>query len=129
MKIDKLLTLQKTLEKINTSNIALRSAYNIAKFLSETQSDVKFFKERLTDFIIFYGEKDSEGKLIQSQDKEGFLIDKTKISECEKEMKDINNYEINVPELIIYYEDLPSNGITPKMLIELMPYIKKEADN
>lgn len=129
MKIDKLLTINKTLSTLNTEQVALRSAYNIAKFLSETQSDIKFFKERLTDFIISYGEKDSEGKLIQSQNNEGFLIDKTKLSECEKEMKDINNYEINVPELVIYYEDLPSNGITPQMLIELMPYIKKEADN
>ena len=44
--------------------------------------------------------------------------------ECAKEMQDINDFEVEIPELKIYYEDLEKIDISPEALMELMPYIQ-----
>ena len=52
------------------------------------------------------------------------MIDPARMDECAKEMQDINNFEVGIPELKIYYEDLEKIDISPEALMELMPYIQ-----
>ena len=124
MKINKLLKLNSTLQSLSSKELPLRASYSIAKFLSQTQSDIAFFNTRLASFLSTYSEKDEEGNFKYSEDNNGIVIDPTRMDECAKEMQDINNFEVEIPELKIYYEDLEKIDISPEALMELMPYIQ-----
>ena len=124
MKINKLLKLNSTLQSLSSKELPLRASYSIAKFLSQTQSDIAFFNTRLASFLSTYSEKDEEGNFKYSEDNNGIVIDPALMDECAKEMQDINNFEVEIPELKIYYEDLEKIDISPEALMELMPYIQ-----
>lgn len=124
MKINKLLKLNSTLQSLSSKELPLRASYSIAKFLSQTQSDIAFFNTRLASFLSTYSEKDEEGNFKYSEDNNGIVIDSARMSECAKEMQDINDFEVEIPELKIYYEDLEKIDISPEALMELMPYIQ-----
>ena len=124
MKINKLLKLNSTLQSLSSKELPLRASYSIAKFLSQTQSDIAFFNTRLASFISTYSEKDEEGNFKYSEDNNGIVIDPALMDECAKEMQDINDFEVEIPELKIYYEDLEKIDISPEALMELMPYIQ-----
>lgn len=124
MKINKLLKLNSTLQSLSSKELPLRASYSIAKFLSQTQSDIAFFNTRLASFLSTYSEKDEEGNFKYSEDNNGIVIDPACMGECAKEMQDINDFEVEIPELKIYYEDLEKIDISPEALMELMPYIQ-----
>ena len=124
MKINKLLKLNSTLQSLSSKELPLRASYSIAKFLSQTQSDIAFFNTRLASFLSTYSEKDEEGNFKYSEYNNGIVIDPARMDECAKEMQDINNFEVEIPELKIYYEDLEKIDISPEALMELMPYIQ-----
>lgn len=124
MKINQLLKLNSTLQSLSSKELPLRASYSIAKFLSQTQSDITFFNTRLASFLSTYSEKDEEGNFKYSEDNNGIVIDPARMSECAQEMQDINNFEVEIPELKIYYEDLEKIDISPEALMELMPYIQ-----
>ena len=124
MKINKLLKLNSTLQSLSSKELPLRASYSIAKFLSLTQSDIAFFNTRLASFLSTYSEKDEEGNFKYSEDNNGIVIDPARMGECVKEMQDINDFEVEIPELKIYYEDLEKIDISPEALMELMPYIQ-----
>ena len=124
MKINKLLKLNSTLQSLSSKELPLRASYSIAKFLSQTQSDIAFFNTRLASFISTYSEKAEEGNFKYSEDNNGIVIDPALMDECAKEMQDINDFEVEIPELKIYYEDLEKIDISPEALMELMPYIQ-----
>lgn len=124
MKINKLLKLNSTLQSLSSKELPLRASYSIAKFLSQTQSDITFFNTRLASFLSTYSEKDEEGNFKYSEDNNGIVIDPARMGECAEEMQDINNFEVEIPELKIYYEDLEKIDISPEALMELMPYIQ-----
>lgn len=124
MKINKLLKLNSTLQSLSSKELPLRASYSIAKFLSQVQPDISFFNTRLATFLSTYSQKDEEGNLKYSENNEGIVIDQARIDECAKEMQDINNFEVEIPELKIYYEDLEKIDISPDALMELMPYIQ-----
>lgn len=124
MKINQLLKLNSTLQSLSSKELPLRASYSIAKFLSQTQSDITFFNTRLASFLSTYSEKDEEGNFKYSEDNNGIVIDPARMSECAEEMQDINNFEVEIPELKIFYEDLEKIDISPEALMELMPYIQ-----
>ena len=124
MKINKLLKLVSTLQTLASKELPLRASYSIAKFLSQTQSDIAFFNNRLATFLSAYSEKDEEGNFKYSEDNNGIVIDPAHMDECASEMQDINNFEVETPELKIYYSDLEKIDISPEILMELMPYIQ-----
>ena len=126
MKINQLLKLTSTLKSLSAQPLPLRASYSIAKFLSQTQSDLAFFNSRLSSFLTTYGAKDSEGNLQHSSDNQGYVIEPTLINQCAQEMKDINNFEVDTPELKLYYTDLEKITISPETLMDLMPYIEVE---
>ena len=86
MKINKLLKLNSTLQSLSSKELPLRASYSIAKFLSQTQSDIAFFNTRLASFLSTYSEKDEEGNFKYSEDNNGIVIDPARMGECAKEM-------------------------------------------
>ena len=125
MKIYKLIQVREELLTLSREKLKLRSSFNIAKFLSMTERDASFFQEKVVELITKYGVRDSNGKFIMEENNTSVQIDPAYIVICEQELAEINNYEIDVPELKIYYSDLPE-GLSVTTLFNIMDYIVEE---
>ena len=125
MNIQTLLGIRNELINISKENLKLRTAFNIAKFISTTEKDAKFFQDRVVELIKKYGARDADGSFIMENDGTSVQIDPLYIAQCESELSEINNYEIDVPELKIFYSDLPE-GLSVTTLFNIMDYIVEE---
>ena len=125
MKINQLLNLRQELISIAKEPIKLRTAFNIAKFVSQTEQDAQFFQRRLQQLIEKFGERDSQNNFIFENNGASIQIRADDIEACNKELEEINNYEIDTPKLEIYYEDLP-DGLTVTTLLNIIDYIVKD---
>lgn len=124
MKILNLLKLYPILNKFTDLSIPIRTSYSIAKFLYSTEPDYKFIVNRITDLLNIYGLKDEEGNPVTNANGD-YMFQPDCSEKCQQDIKDIENFEVSVPPLEIYYDDLP-DVITPKELMTLMPYIVKK---
>lgn len=124
MKVSELLEIEKILRTFSKEKIGIESAYNIARFLSMTQNDISFFKQKIKDFVEEYSLKDESGKP-RLNDNGNILLNKELLPQYINEISELNNLEIEVPELKIKYKDLQKIDIAPEALIILIPYIIK----
>ena len=125
MKICKLIQMREELLILSKATLKLRSSFNIAKFLSLTEKDTQFFQEKVMALIENYGMRDADGHFIMESDGSSVQIDPAYAARCELELFEINNYEIDVPELKIYYSDLPE-GLSITTLFNIIDYIVEE---
>lgn len=125
MRINQLLNLRQELVSIAKEPIKLRTAFNIAKFMSQTEQDAQFFQKRLQELIEKFGERDSQNNFIFENNGTSIQIRADDVETCSKELEAINNYEIEVPELKIYYTDLPE-GLSVTTLFTIIDYILEE---
>ena len=125
MKIYQLLKIREELIKLSKESLKLRTSFNIAKFLSQTEQDAQFFQNKVVSLIEHYGERDDTGYFILENGGTSVQIRADAIEACNKELNEINNYEIEVPKLEIYYEDLPEN-LAVTTLLNIIDYIVKD---
>ena len=125
MKIYQLLKTREELIKLSKESLKLRTSFNIAKFLSQTEQDAQFFQNKVVSLIERYGERDDTGHFILENEGTSVQIRADATDACNKELNEINNYEIEVPKLEIYYEDLPEN-LAVTTLLNIIDYIVKD---
>ena len=125
MKIYELIKIREELVSLSKNNLKLRSSFNIAKFLSLTEKDTQFFQDKVIELIQKYGARDTSGQFILENNGSSVQIQQEYLDECQRGLDEINNYEIEVPELKIYYTDLPE-GLSVTTLFTIIDYILEE---
>lgn len=125
MKIYELIKIREELISLSKNNLKLRSSFNIAKFLSLTEKDTQFFQDKVVELIQKYGARDDSGQFILENNGSSVQIQQEYLAECQRGLDEINNYEIEVPELKIYYTDLPE-GLSVTTLFTIIDYILEE---
>lgn len=125
MKIYELIKIREELVSLSKNNLKLRSSFNIAKFLSLTEKDAQFFQDKVVELIQKYGARDTSGQFILENNGSSVQIQQKYLDECQRGLNEINNYEIEVPELKIYYTDLPE-GLSVTTLFTIIDYILEE---
>lgn len=123
MTINTFLSLISLLTSLAQTPLPIRTSYSIAKFLSSTKEDYSFFQSRLSDFLQTYVARDENNQPIRSSNGAGYVIQPDKREEGIRAMNEIMNFEIETPELKIYYDDIKDIELSPKDLMVLMPYI------
>ena len=78
-----------------------------------------FFKQQNE----YDADKDEKGELIV--DGNGYKITPENMVLLQKELSDLNDYEIEPVQLTLYFEDLSSLSLTPRAYSILIPYISE----
>lgn len=81
-------------EKIKDEHSSIKTSYKIAKFLKALNSEKENYIKVLQDIINEYGEKDENGKLKVSEDKQTVPIIPEKREECYQKIGELEEMEI-----------------------------------
>lgn len=117
MKLSELITAREILMNHSNDKLAFPTSYKIMKMLKATEDDVNFYREKMSEIIETYGEKDADGKTKKSE--EGFVkiqngmkeecntkireLEETKVNECSVKFSlgELSNMQFSVNELFI----------------------------
>ena len=105
------------------SPLPARASFAIAKFIVSNESSYKLYLSKRAELISKYADKDEKGELIV--DGNGYKVTPENMVLLQKELSDLNDYEIEPVQLTLYFEDLSSLSLTPRAYSLLIPYISE----
>lgn len=124
MKLNKLLQARKVLEKHANEPIPTLLAYKILKFMKASDTEGAFYNDKLKEIIMKYGERDDSGNLINSNG--GVNIARDKIEECEKEIKELDETDVEKPQITFTIQELTPINFSVSELYSLDELIEEK---
>nr|DAG74444.1 MAG TPA: Protein of unknown function (DUF1617) [Caudoviricetes sp.] len=107
---------------LSTQKLPIQVAYNLSKIFARAHDELKFYQEKFKEILKQYGEKNDKGELVFLEN-DSISIQKDKIDECQKEILDLQNLEIEMPDYTISLKSLDSIKISLNEISTLMPFI------
>ena len=127
MKLKELIQLRQILGAIANQKMSIKSSYSIARFISQTNDAEIIYNQKIQELINEFGDRDQQNKF--KTDKNGSIsIKEGKEQECNDKIAEIDNFEIDVPQLTISEKDIDNLDskieLTPAELFILLENIK-----
>lgn len=121
MKLLQVLKAREIISVIADKKIPAVTAYKFTKFLSQMQDEYSFFNERLAQIIDKYAERDADGKIISTNT--GVSIKKEIQNECNSEINELNNCEVDAPSIKFRLKDLEDLQFSIQEMMILSEFI------
>lgn len=124
MRLSEIIKARMTVAMLYREKIAGKLAYKFLKFLSATETDERFYREKLQEIIEKYGEKDEKGKFIETET--GIQIQKEYRDDCHKAIVELESTEVDKPSLSITYDELEDIKISTEGMTSLFAFIEEK---
>ncbi len=127
MKLKELIQLRQILGALANQKMSIKSSYSIARFISQTNDAEIIYNQKIQELINEFGDRDQQNKF--KIDENGSIsIKEGKEQECNDKIAEIDNFEIDVPQLTISEKDIDNLDskieLTPAELFILLENIK-----
>ena len=124
MRLSEIIKARMTVAMLYREKIAGKLAYKFLKFLTATETDERFYREKLQEIIEKYGEKDEKGEFIET--KTGIQIQKEYRDDCQKAIVELESTEVDKPSLSITYDELEDIKISTEGMTSLFAFIEEK---
>lgn len=111
--------------KIENKTISLKTGYKFSKLNGAILNELAFYNKKFQEIIFKYGQKDDKGEYVLNKDKTGIQIKVECLSDCQKELNELQNLEIDLEDILFDLEELEGLDLTTKDIGVLMPLIKE----
>lgn len=125
LKMYQILAFEDIYNKIKDTKMPIKVAYKFSKLTREVDSERVFYQSKLQSIIDTYGEKDSEGNFVLTEDKTGIQIVKENLNKCQEEVNELSNLDVEINGIEFNLEELENLSLTLQELDILMPFIKE----
>lgn len=122
--ISQVVSVLEVAELFHNQKLSVKTAYTLTKLLSRANEEYEFYKNKLQEIIEKYAQRDENGEKILLDDGKSVSIDKDFTDACAKELDELQNFEIEKPELLFSIDDFNGVNLTIEELRPLMPFIK-----
>lgn len=127
MKLKELIQLRQILGALANQKMSIKSSYSIARFISQTNDAEIIYNQKIQELINEFGDRDQQNKL-KTDENGSISIKEGKEQECNDKIAEIDNFEIDVPQLTISEKDIDNLDskieLTPAELFILLENIK-----
>ena len=127
MKLKELIQLRQILGALANQKMSIKSSYSIARFISQTNDAEIIYNQKIQELINEFGDRDQQNKF-KTDENGSISIKEGKEQECNDKIAEIDNFEIDVPQLTISEKDIDNLDskieLTPVELFILLENIK-----
>lgn len=123
IKLSTIIQSRDILSRLINQKMPVSAAYKIMKISKAIEEEVTFYTKRLQELIEKYGDKGKDNNYILNDG--NVQIKKGLEEECNKEISELDNLEVDLPDIILSLEDLSSTELTPREIFILEPFLEK----
>ena len=106
-------------------NLPLKAAYKLNKIKKAVEKEGDFYGEKFQEILDKYAKKDENGELVFNEDGSQIMIKDDMIEECNKELTDLQNLEVQIENYGLTIDDFGDDiECTPDSLAALMPFME-----
>ena len=123
LSFQKCLGLKESCGSLVETKMPIEISYKIMKIIQAIEREENFFSKKMNEIIQEFGDKKENGELIFLENG-NIKIKDGKEQECQKEIKELNELEIELPDYKIKLEDLNNISLSPKEIYSLDPILE-----
>lgn len=120
----KLDSLEQIFNKLLSQTFAVQTQYKFLKLKKSIEEEIEIYRIQYASLLDQFCEKDEDGNLI-TDGANGYKVDPKKMPEIEKAVTEIQEVEIQVPDIYFSLDELEDLGLTFYELNVLEPFIKE----
>lgn len=124
MKMYEILDFSKVYNSIKDEKISVKTAYKLNKLVKKIEEESSFYNTKFHEIIEQYAEKDEQGEY-QYLNESSIKIKEGKEQECYKKISELQNLEIETPNITFSIEELGDINLTIDTVNMLMPFIEE----
>ena len=124
MKMYEILDFSKVYNSIKDEKMSIKTAYKLNKLIKKIEEENNFYNIKFHEIIEQYAEKNDQGEY-QYIDENSIKIKKGKEQECYKKVSELQNLEIEIPNITFSIEELGDINLTIDTVNMLMPFIEE----
>lgn len=98
--------------KLKDAKLPLKTSYQLSLVFDEIEKRMVFYQKEFQKIIDEFAEKDGEGNYVSSEDGAGIKVQKGKTDECNARVIELNQIDIDIPDLNLSIEDFGDLDLT-----------------
>lgn len=118
MTLNELMNAAPALRELSEKSFTGATTFKIARLIREVDKEIKTFEEERMKIVNKYGEKDENGELATQEDGTVKIIE-DKINECNQELVDLLNAEVEINAEKLKEEVFEKIELTPALVIAI----------
>lgn len=108
---------------IKDMKLKFSTLYKISKYFDACSKERDFYVENLNKIFDKYGERDESGGFKLTEDKTGIIIQDDKRDECNKELEDLMDIEVEIAADPLKIEELENLELDLATYAKIKPFI------
>ena len=125
LKMSQISALEGLREKFFSASFPLKTVYKVTKLFEAGEKEYNFYIIRLREIIDKYSQKNEDGTPKMTEDGGNVLILPEKIEDCHKELSELENLEIDFPNIQFSVDELENFGdLSVLEMRALMPFLE-----
>lgn len=124
MKMYEILDFSKVYNSVKDEKMSIKTAYKLNKLIKKIEEENNFYNIKFHEIIEQYAEKNDQGEY-QYIDENSIKIKEGKEQECYKKVSELQNLEIETPNITFSIEELGDINLTINTVNMLMPFIEE----
>lgn len=101
----------------------LQTQYKILRLVKAIEEEDELMQQSVLKVAEQYAQRDENGQIIINEDG-GFSLDRNRMEEITNELNNINNAEIQIPDIYFSLDEFEGLGLTLEELDAFMAFIK-----
>ena len=114
------------LDKIKTNAFSVKTSYKLSRLSNKILQELNFYDQKMREIILEFSQKDENNSPKFSENEQNILIMPEKIDECRKQIYELENLDIEVPNIKFKIEEFEGLALSMTELNPLMPFIEVE---
>ena len=123
MKVKQLIEAKKVILPLIQEKLSPKLSYKLMKFVKKIEVEEDFYNKQIGELIDKYGERHSDNNLIYTDN--GVKIQNDKISNCNAELQEVDNVEVDAPDLSFTLDELSEIKLSVRDMFFLQDFIKE----
>lgn len=124
MKMYEIIELSNLYNSIKDYKMPLRTAYKFTLLMKKVEVEMQFYHSELSKIISNFAKKDSNGNYMFTEDGSSIVIIPGKEAECNTQLAELRNLEVNIDNIKFTISELESFDLTIAQLSCLMSLIE-----
>ena len=123
IKISQLLNFSNFYTIAQSAKFPLKTTYKLSKLAAAIDIELDFYRQKLREILLEFGQLDDQGNLIPTEDGQGYKIKPGAEADCFAKVRELENIEAILPDITFSIDEFGDLQLTPIELAAAMPFI------
>ena len=124
MTLSNVLSFPNFYNQIRSNPLPFKTAHKLSKLSKAVEEEIEFYREKMTELIEQYAQKDNDGNYVYINDGRDIAIIHEKIAECQAKIRELETMDIELPNITFSVEEFENTTLTVDELQPILPFIE-----